>query len=258
VGGNTVNEVVVLGEAAGALVEVGRSEELAPGERIMSARFVGDIGYVVTFRQTDPLYTLDLSDPTHPTKVGELKVPGFSSYIHPLDATHLLTIGTYIPEVQTDWRERHLQLALFDVSDLAHPRQTFTQEVGAAWGWSEAQWDHKAFNYFPAKGLLAIPFADWFTREDGSWHFVSDLRVFEVDPQAGFTPKGTLDMADVLYRPSDCEYGYGCWSWYWTPQIRRSVMADDYVYAVSSGGVRVAHVDALGQPLATATFDPAP
>lgn len=255
----TVNRVVVLREVGGLLAEVGRSEDLAPGERIMSARFVGDVGYVVTFRQVDPLYTLDLSDPTRPRKVGELKVPGFSSYIHPIDATHLLTIGTYIPEQQTDWRERHLQLALFDVSDLANPVQTHTQFVGQAWGWSEAQWDHKAFSYFAARGLLAIPFADWYTDANGSWRYVSDLRVYRVDPQAGFTPKGSLDMADVLFR-NGCSYDtyYGCWYWYWTPQIRRSVMADDYVYAVSSGGVRVAHVDSLDTPIATALFDPSP
>ncbi|MEW5740148.1 MAG: beta-propeller domain-containing protein [Myxococcota bacterium] len=252
----SVNRVVVLDEQGGTLVEVGRTEDLAPGERIMSARFIGDTAYVVTFRQVDPLYTIDLSDPAHPRKVGELKIPGFSSYIHPLDATHLLTIGTYIPEVQTDWRERHLQLQIFDVSDLAHPRQTHTQFVGRAWGWSEAQWDHKAFNYFPARGLLAIPFADWFYDQNSQWHFVSDLRVFHVDAQAGFEVKGSLDMADVLYRDTSCSTG--CWNWYWSPQIRRSVMADDYVYAVSSGGVRVAQVDDLGTPLATALFDPSP
>lgn len=92
----------------------------------------------------EPLYTLDLSDPTRPRWVGELKVPGFSSHMHPIDAMHLLTIGTYMPEQQADWRERHLQLALFDVSLLAHPVQTHTQLVGHAWGWSEAHWDHKA------------------------------------------------------------------------------------------------------------------
>ena len=77
---------------------VGQSEELAPGERIYSARFLGDKGYVVTFRQVDPLFTFDLSDPAHPRKVGELKVPGFSTYIHPLDENHLLTMGVYVPE----------------------------------------------------------------------------------------------------------------------------------------------------------------
>lgn len=249
----TVNRVLTFG---GALQELGRTEDLAPGERIMSARFVGDTAYIVTFRQVDPLYVIDLSDPANPHKVGELKIPGFSSYIHPLDATHLLTIGTYVPEVPSTSWERHLQLQIFDVSDPAAPRQTHSQLVGRAWGWSEAQWNHKAFNYFPARGLLAVPFSDWYTDEFGQYQYVSDLRVFGVDPVSGFTPKGTLQMKDVLER-QDCSQG-ACWGWYWEPQVRRSVMADDCVYAISSGGVRVAHVDSLSTPIATARFTPAP
>ncbi len=255
---DTVNRVVTLGLQQGALVELGRTEDLAPGERIMSARFVGELGYVVTFRQVDPLYVIDLSDPTRPRMVGELKIPGFSSYIHPLDATHLLTIGTYIPEPPATQWTRHLQLQIFDVSDPTRPRQTHTELVGEAWGWSEAQWDHKAFNYFAARGTLAIPFADWYQDEASrQWRLVSDLRVYQVDAQAGFTLKGRMDMADVVASP-DCTNGYGCWSWYWQPNVRRSVMADDFVYAISSGGVRVAHVDSLSTPIATARFDPAP
>lgn len=255
-GWNTVNRVVTLGSQNGALTELGRTDDLAPGERIMSARFIGDTAYVVTFRQVDPLYVIDLTDPTHPRKVGELKIPGFSSYIHPLDATHLLTIGTYIPEPPAQAWTRHLQLQIFDVSNPAAPRQTHTQLVGEANGWSEAQWNHKAFNYFPAKGLLAVPFADWYLDETTqTYRFVSDLRVYGVDANAGFTSKGSIDMEDVLRRDWCAQ---GCWSWYWEPNVRRSVMADDFVYAVSSGGVRVANVNDLATPLATALFDPAP
>lgn len=254
---STLNRVVTLGLQGQELVQLGSTPDLAPGERIMSARFIGDLGYVVTFRQVDPLYVVDLSNPASPRVVGELKIPGFSSYIHPLDATHLLTIGTYIPEPPATQWTRHLQLQIFDVSDPTAPRQTHTALVGEAWGWSEAQWDHKAFNYFAAKGTLAIPFADWYQDEaTQQWQFVSDLRVYQVNPTTGFTLKGRMDMADVV-RLDDCS-GYGCWSWYWQPNVRRSVMADDYVYALSSGGIRVAHVDSLDTPIATARFAPAP
>ncbi len=247
----TVNRVVVLEARGTTLTKIGTTPDLAPGERIMSARFMGDRGYVVTFREIDPLYTLDLSDDTNPRVVGELKIPGFSSYLHPLGDTHLLTIGTFIPEPPAATWERHLQLQIFDVSDPANPRQTHTQLVGEAWGWSEAQWNHKAFNYFPARGLLAVPFADWHEAR-----LVSDLRVFHVDAVTGFTSKGALDMRDVVQR-SDCDQS-GCWSWYWEPMVRRSVLADDFVYAITSGGVRAAHLDALNQPVATAVFEPAP
>ncbi|MFZ5470025.1 MAG: beta-propeller domain-containing protein [Myxococcota bacterium] len=250
----TTNRLFVLKENAGALEVTGQSEELAKGERIFSARFTEDKGYVVTFRQVDPLFTFDLSDPTQPRKVGELKIPGFSTYIHPIDDGHLLTIGTFQPENPTDWRERHLQLSIFDVTDLANPRQTFTQQVGTAYGWSEAQYEHKAFNYFPARKLLAIPFFDWrwdARTSDEYWAgFTSDLRVFEVDPTTGFTPKGALSMKDLYTSYTD----YG-WYYYWTPMVRRSVMADEFVYAISDAGIRVADVANLASPIATVRFD---
>jgi hypothetical protein len=252
----TTNRLTVLGENAGALEVTGRSPDLAPGERVMSSRMVGDKGFVVTFRQVDPLFTFDLSDPTNPRKIGELKIPGFSTYIHPMDANHLLTIGTYVPEPlpgqPANWSASALQLAIFDVSDLARPTQTHTQLVGTAYGWSSAAHEHKAFNYFPAKKLLAIPFADWSPSSNTGdyWSsFTSDLRVFSVDALTGFTSKGALSMKD-LYQ----SYTYDGWSYYWQPEVRRSVMADDFVYAISDSGIRVANVTDLTAPLATARF----
>lgn len=253
---DTTNRVFVLGENSGSLEVVGATEELAKGERVMSSRFIENKAFVVTFRQIDPLFTFDMTDPTKPTKVGELKVPGFSTYLHPIDADHLLTIGTYVDPDNTNSRARALQLAIFDVSDLRLPKQTFVQLVGTAYGWSEAQYEHKAFNYFPAKKLLAIPFADWSTSSWSSnnstyWSsFTSDLRVYGVDPAQGFTAKGAISMRD-LYQSAN----YGNWSYFWTPEVRRSVMADDFAYAISSAGIRVANLSDLSVPLVTATFD---
>jgi uncharacterized secreted protein with C-terminal beta-propeller domain len=248
----TTNRVSVLGERGGRLQVVGRSEDLATGERIFSSRFMGNKGYVVTFRQVDPLYTFDLSDPTNPRRVGELKIPGFSTYIHPVDENTLLTIGTYVPENQTNWRERHLQLSLFDVSDFANPRQTYTQQVGTAWGWSEAAHEHKAFNYFPARKLLAIPFWDYSGNGSGNYwdYYTSELKVFGVDPATGFSVRGAVNMKDIYMSST-----YSSWTWYWRPAVRRSVMADDFVYAISDAGIRVAHVDSLATPIKTVLFD---
>lgn len=253
----TVSHVNVLSENNGSLDVVGQSEDLAKGERITSARFIEDKGFVVTFRQVDPLFTFDLSDPTKPTKLAELKIPGFSTYLHPMDANHLLTIGTYVPEpvngVNPDWRSRALQLTIFDVTDMRNPKQSHTQLVGTSSGYSEAQHEHKAFNYFPAKKLLAIPFIDWNYSATGSsyWtYFVSDLRVFSVDPITGFTPRGAISMRDMYQVES-----YYNWTYYWTPQVRRSVMADDFVYAISDSGIRSANVNNLSLPLATARFN---
>jgi uncharacterized secreted protein with C-terminal beta-propeller domain len=254
------NRVSVLGERAGQLVLLGASEELAVGERITSARFAGKVGYVVTFRNVDPLFVFDLSNPAGPRKVGELKIPGFSTYIHPLDEAHLLTIGVYQPEPdpsgRTDRFWRRIQLAMFDVSNPAQPRQTHVTLLGSAYGWSEATSEHKAFNYFPERKLLAIPFSDYLpTGTTGYWDtFVSDLRVFDVDVDKGINPRGNLSMRDLYMKA-----GGTSWYWNYSPWIRRSVMASDpdgneFVYAISDRGVRVANARSLTTPLGTVEF----
>ena len=255
------NRVTVLAEEAGQLNVVGNTPNVAKGERIYSARFVGDKGYVVTFRQVDPLFTIDLANPRAPRIAGELKVPGFSTYIHPLDDNHLLTIGTHIPEPdangnQPSWQERHLKLTIFDVSDFANPKEKFTEKVGTFSGSSEALYEHKAFNYFPERGLLAIPFTDYMHSSTGSYwdQFVSEVRVFDVSANKGISHRGSLSVTDV-YR----EYGDYGWTWYYRPEVRRSVMATDdagtdFVYAISDGGIRAAGLGNLATPEATVKF----
>ncbi|MEO2237156.1 MAG: beta-propeller domain-containing protein, partial [Candidatus Poseidoniia archaeon] len=141
---------------------VGHVGGIAVGERIWSSRFVGDRGYLVTFRNVDPLWTLDLSDPTNPQVIGELEVPGVSTYIHPLDENHLLTIGIAGDKNGLDWGST--QLSLFDVTDFADPKLASKLELspvpddekhGWNWAWSEATYEHKAFQYW--NGQLAIP-----------------------------------------------------------------------------------------------------
>ena len=248
------NELSLIGEIA----------PLVDGERLMATRFIGDTGYAVTFRNIDPLVTLDLKDPAHPRKVAELTVPGFSTYLQPIDDTHLLAIGEDLPldgAGHPDWNRRSVQLSLYDVSDLANPRRTAQQLVGTAWSWSAALWDHHAFNWYrpdPTKpGLLAIPFSDWSQGTVNSqwWDsFTSDVRVFDVDPAGSITPAGALGMNDVYV-----QVGYGQWTWWYRPYVVRSVLATDqagrdYVYAVSDAGLRVAPLDDLAHPLATALF----
>jgi uncharacterized secreted protein with C-terminal beta-propeller domain len=245
------------------LVLIGEVAPLVEGERLMSTRFTGDAGYAVTFRNVDPLVTLDLSDPAHPKKVAELTLPGFSTYLQPIDAGHLLAIGQYVPldaSGRADWRERAVQLSLFDVSDLSHPVRTAQVLVGTASAYSEALWDHHAFNWYRPDagkpGLLAIPFSDWIQPARTPWWdgFVSDVRVFSVDPASGIVPVGALSLSDVYI-----QRGEGNWSWWYRPWVRRSVMATDqagntFVYAVSDAGVRVAALAHLDTPLATALF----
>jgi hypothetical protein len=248
----TTNRVTVLGQDGGKLKLTGQSEELAKGERIFSSRFIGDKGFVVTFRQVDPLYTFDLSNPAAPRKVGELKIPGFSTYIHPIDANTLLTIGVYMPETGTG--PRNLQLSLFDVSNFAAPKQTFTQIVGSSYGWSEAQSEHKAFNYFPERKMLAIPFSDYVSSGTDPWGtFRSELKVFDVDAATGFKLRGSVSMKDVYVSA-----GTPSWAWYYSPWIRRSVMATDmgtdYVYAITDAGIRAVTGSSLTSTLSTVVY----
>jgi len=241
----STNRVAVLAERAGRLELVGKTDDLAKGERIFSARFLGDRGFLVTFRQIDPLFVLDLADPSNPHAVGELKVPGVSTYLHPVDANTLLAVGTS--------ETREVQLSLFDVSDMANPVRRDALTIGSYGGSSEAQYDHKAFNYFPARKLLAIPFFDWSSTYGGSdyWTgFTSDLRVYEVGAQS-IVPKGSLGMSDLYARGGS---GYNAWNWRWNPGVRRSVMADDFVYAISDAGIRSANVSAMSSPLRTVLF----
>ena len=151
------NNVYVLQETAGSLVTIGRVENIAPGETIQSARFLGNRGYLVTFRQIDPFFTLDLSDATNPRIVGELKVPGFSTFLQPMDENHILAVGEFISE-DSPFTDRGVQLSIFDVTDFANPVQTANIVIGRNSGaFSEALFNPKAFTYFPERNLAALP-----------------------------------------------------------------------------------------------------
>ncbi len=129
---------------------------LAEGETIWSARFKEDTAYIVTFRQTDPLWVIDIADADNPMTLGELHIPGVSTYIHPIEDDNLLTIG--IPGDESgrlEWGQD--RISLFDVSDRSNPTQVTTLDIGEeyGWGYSEARNDHRAFQYF--NNMLAIP-----------------------------------------------------------------------------------------------------
>ena len=257
-----VNRITVLAEKAGRLEEVGKSKDLARSERIYSARFMGDRGYLVTFRQVDPLYTMDLSNPYKPRVVGELKIPGYSSYIHPVGKNHLLAMGMHIPAPGTgSWQDRALKLSIFDVSNFSSPKETLSYKIGSVYGRSEALSEHKAFNFYSERNLLAIPFSDWDYSKSGAdyWKsFVSELKVFKVDVNnASIKEVGALSMADMFekkYGSNKYGYYYG-YNWW----VRRSVMAtdqqnSDFLYAISDVGIRVSSLSSPATVLAEAGF----
>ncbi|MEV4345366.1 beta-propeller domain-containing protein [Actinoplanes sp. NPDC049596] len=147
--------VRVLRENNGKLAEVGSVGGLGQGERIYSVRFAGNRGYVVTFRETDPLYSLDLADPAHPRVTGELKINGYSAHLQPAGENQLIGIGQ---EATADGRPVGTQISLFDVSDPAAPRRLDQHVVPGAM--SEAEVDPHAVLWWPATSLLVIPLDD--------------------------------------------------------------------------------------------------
>ena len=152
---NTVNNLFVLDQK---LEKIGEVTGLAEDERIYSVRFMGETAYVVTFKETDPLFVIDFSDPTKPIVKGELKIPGFSEYLHPIDENTLVGLGmnTYVNH-NGGVIEDGLKLSLFDVSDPTDPKETASYLIGNTQSSSEALTNHKAFMYYPEKKLIGFP-----------------------------------------------------------------------------------------------------
>jgi hypothetical protein len=219
--------VRVLREDGDRMVEIGAVTGLGRTEQIYAVRFIGDRGYVVTFRQTDPLYVIDLADPAAPRLTGELKIPGFSSYLHPIAPGRLIGIGQ---DADLDGRVKGAQLSVFDVSDPATPRQVATMDIG---GWSDAQWDHHAFLWWPAageagasgaEGTVVVPTQQW----DGPSFMGAVIAGLDGDTLG---ERGRIEHPDTQ--------GWG--------PIQRSLIVDGKLVTVSPAGVMVSDLGSLGQ-----------
>ena len=239
-----------------SLTELGRVDGIAYNESIWSARFVGDRAYIVTFENMDPLWTIDLSDPTEPRIMGELEVPGVSTYIHPLSDDTILTIGLGPADEETglglDWS--HTRLSLFDVSNFSDPQLSEVLSVspvedptnGWSWAYSEATWEHKAFQYWEPKGMLAIPMNtyryDYFYDSAGKYHYdydwVSKLMIVNIS-EDGMEIHGEVNHSEFYESDEN--------RWWNSYNIRRSIFMGDYIYAISHGGITVTHLDSLNQ-----------
>jgi len=160
------NGIVVLGQVGDRLREVGRVKGLGPREEIQSVRWFDDLAVVVTFRQTDPLYTVDLSDPEHPKVVGELRIPGFSSYLHPVGGDRVVGVGQ---DATTSGMQTGAQVSSFDLHDLAHAKRDDTLSLGSQTG-TEIGFDPRTFSYLPDQRVLLAQVQNWTT---GGQQFVA-------------------------------------------------------------------------------------
>jgi uncharacterized secreted protein with C-terminal beta-propeller domain len=201
------------------LTKEGQIGGLGKGERIYSVRFIGKVGYVVTFRQTDPLYTLDLSDPKQPRVTGELKITGFSAYLHPEGDGRLIGVGQ---EATDQGRVTGTQVSLFDVSNPAAPQRLAQYHLPDSN--SEAQFDPHAFLFWPSDGTLVIPVARYRTTYE-----VSSL-VLRVDGNQ-------IRETGKIVEPSSQNYGGS----------RRTMVIGDQLWSVSQAGVQVNARNGLAQ-----------
>jgi hypothetical protein len=216
----------------GALAQVGQVGGLGEGQRIYGVRFVGTTGYVVTFRQIDPLYTLDLSKPDAPRVVGELEIPGYSAYLHPLGDGLLLGIGQ---EASSDGRTQGTQVSLFDVSDLAHPKRT--QHVVYGNGSSDAELDPHAFLWWAPTRMAVLPLQTYDPSGDGG-KGASFVGAIGLRVDAG----GIGEIGRVVHGS-----GGGA-------PIARSLVVGDRLYTLSYLGLQASQLDTLA-PIAFVAFD---
>lgn len=234
----TTNQIVTTRLDGGTLGTLGTTGGLAPGERIFAVRYIGDRGYMVTFRQIDPLFVVDLSDPVSPTVLGELELPGFSEYMQPLGDDHLLTIGQ---DADLEGRVRGLALRIFDVSDDANPVLAHAH-LFSGHGWSAANDDHHAFVFDAARGLLTFPYVSY----EGEYR--SLLELFSVDVDAGFSLLGEVDHTDLTMSQCGVPPQWQCAH---APEIRRGLFIDDFLYSISGAGVLAHASDDLAAPVGT-------
>ena len=183
--------ITVLEERDGELVEVGRVGDMGKGERIFSVRFVETVAYVVTFRQVDPLYVVDLADPEAPAVTGELKIPGYSAYLHPLGGGLILGVGQ---DADDDGVTRGAKVALFDVSDPTAPVEVSTWIARDAS--TEAEWNHLAFLYWADTDAMVMPLSSW---SDGFFGAVV------LNTEGGLSEQGRFEHAETAGGVPDCD-----------------------------------------------------
>jgi uncharacterized secreted protein with C-terminal beta-propeller domain len=228
--------VTVLDEVNSNLVQVGAVGGLGRGERIYAVRFIGDVGYVVTFRQVDPLYTIDLSNPNLPRVRGELKILGYSAYLHPIGDALLLGIGQDATE---EGRRQGSQLSVFDVSDLDNPTRLHQRNLGT-YSSSEAEYEHHAFLWWAPEKLAVVPLQVY--SEQGP-QFIGAVG-FRIDKAAGITEVGR-----VTHKGDN----------QWAPPVRRSMVAGSRLFTQSDVGLMSNALATFGDPqwLAFPRPDPA-
>ncbi len=247
--GTSRNHIYILDMA---LNVTGSLEDLAPGERIYSARFMGERCYLVTFKKVDPLFVIDLKDPYDPVVLGYLKITGYSDYLHPYDESHLIGVGKETVEAEEGdfaWYQG-VKISLFDVADVSDPVEIDKYEIGDRGTDSPVLWDHKAFLFDRSRNLLVIPVS---VAEIDQSKYSGEVPanaygetvwqgayVFDISVDNGLQVKGKITHIED---PTDLEQGY---YYYYSPfSVERSIYIDDILYTISDAKIQMNYLENL-------------
>ena len=263
--GNSKNNVYILNQN---LSRVSKIEDIAPGEQIHSARFMGTKAYLVTFKKVDPFFTIDLSDPYNPKILGELKIPGYSDYLQPYDENHIIGIGKDTVEALEYQKEMRnldfawyqgIKIALFDVTDFQHPKEITKIVIGDRGTDSPVLRDHKALLFDREKNLLVIPVTVYEIDENikeqhhgytgnihGEFTF-QGVYVYHVNPEDGFVLKGK-----ITHREHNETHSDQTWGWYRGYydngfSIKRSLYINNVLYTVSEKMIKMNDLNTLDE-----------
>lgn len=250
--GTSSNNIYILDEN---LEVVSSIENIAPEERIYSSRFMGSKAYLVTFKDVDPFFTIDLSDPYNPQILGELKIPGYSDYLHPFGDHHIIGIGKDAVAAEGfrgnnfAWYQG-LKIALFDVSDFENPVEVSTITIGDRGTDSPALMDHRAFLFDEEKQLLVIPvrlceISDEIKQQyhnntagiRGDFTF-QGAYVYRLSIEEGFTYVGRISHGEIEEEKN--------WWWYWgSSTVTRSLYIENILYTISEDMVKLNDIQSL-------------
>ena len=210
---------------------IGELEGLAKGEKIYSVRFMGNRVYMVTFVETDPLFVIDLSNPTNPTVLGELKIPGYSKYLHPYDENHIIGFGenTKTNEYGGVVTEG-MKMALFDVTNPNNPKELYSVDIGEKGTYSELLYNHKALLFSKEKNIIAFPAS--ISKETGRYNTNLKFQgaiVYGLDLEKGFTLKGTIAHMEIENGYRDYDY---------EKAVERIIYIKDNLYTLSKSLIK--------------------
>ena len=214
---NTSSNLYILNEK---LEKVGEITGIAPNEKIYSVRYTEDKAYIVTFKQTDPLFVIDLSNPTMPKILGELKIPGYSTYLHPYDENHIIGFGYDTTANGNRITTNGLKMVMFDITDYNNPKEMFKVTISGKNAYSELEYNHKALLYSKEKNIIGFPIINY-----GNSKTKTSFQIYNIDLNNGFIMKGEILGDNQI--------------------IERVVFANKMYYALSKNKIKVVDMETL-------------